>query len=728
MGVNVLNSINAGPEEIVGWILIGIKNLQSWVSERKSLEESLRQGGTNKGKISGEERMKELKLKARSQSKEKLKHEVLPVDTMELAERAVIRYVQQQHFSREIIALQKDQVVSKSSKLCKLNPVMSGGLLRIGDRLGKAELLYDVKHPVVLPKESPVSNLILQQIHKDVGHMGRNLMLATLRQSDLKGQNIVSIPVAYTKGSIPVTKRHIPTQSDVNQWPHLNAVNIPQIDAEIGLMIGNAVADAYTPQETLTGPSGSPYATRTRLGWAVWNMVRRTHDEQKEFDVYRTEVTAVQEIEELKNLEVLVKQSINLDFPERVIDDKQEMSQEDKKFMHKAESSLRYANGHYEIGLPFREDSVSLPDNKRQALQRLKCTENRMRKDPVFYEHYKSYMNDIIDKGYAIKLSNEAPDLHKGKVWQERVALMSDIAAMFHQVKVPPKDNECFQFYWWPNENIDGESEVYKMVVHLFGAVSSPSCANMALRKTVLDNKDQLTPEVVEAVMRHFYVDDCLLSTSSESKAVTLVHDLIEACQRGGFHLTKWTSNSREVLKSIPQKERVEDVKQLNLDYDDLTVERALGVHWSAEQDTLSYKTVIQERPFNRRGILSVVSSVYDPLGLVGPFVLPAKILLQDLCYRNIGWDEEISQTDAKIWKRWLSDLTQLRHFTVPRCLKPPEFGEVKLYQIHNFCDSSEKGYGVTSYLRITNDKNQNHCSLIMAKSRVAPLKKVTDS
>ncbi|XP_006818607.1 uncharacterized protein LOC102806053 [Saccoglossus kowalevskii] len=169
-------------KEIVGWILIGIKNLQSWVSERKSLEESLRQGGTNKGKISGEERMKELKLKARSQSKEKLKHEVLPVDTMELAERAVIRYVQQQHFSREIIALQKDQVVSKSSKLCKLNPVMSGGLLRIGGRLGKAELLYDVKHPVVLPKESPVSNLILQQIHKDVGHMGRNLMLATLRQ------------------------------------------------------------------------------------------------------------------------------------------------------------------------------------------------------------------------------------------------------------------------------------------------------------------------------------------------------------------------------------------------------------------------------------------------------------------------------------------------------------------------------------------------------------------
>nr|XP_006819071.1 PREDICTED: uncharacterized protein LOC102802192 [Saccoglossus kowalevskii] len=74
-------------KKIVGWVLIGIKNLQSWVSERKSLEESLRQGGTNKGKISVEERMKELKLKARSQSKEKLKHEVLPVDTMELAER-----------------------------------------------------------------------------------------------------------------------------------------------------------------------------------------------------------------------------------------------------------------------------------------------------------------------------------------------------------------------------------------------------------------------------------------------------------------------------------------------------------------------------------------------------------------------------------------------------------------------------------------------------------------
>ncbi|XP_070549375.1 uncharacterized protein [Ptychodera flava] len=423
----------------------------------------------------------------------------------------------------------------------------------------------------------------------------------------------------------------------------------PKIDAELELMIGNAVADAYTPLQTITGPRNSPYVTRTRIGWAIWNLVRGTPSEQEEFNVHRTDVATIQEMEELKKLEKMVKSYIDLDFPERVIDDKPELSQEDKRFLEK------------------------VPDLSNSLL------------------------------GVLLRFR------------QERVAVMSDIEAMFHQVKVPQDDCDCLRFYWWPNGDLNRDPAVYKMVVHLFGAVSSPEY-----------NRGQSSLEIINTILKNFYVDDCLKSVNSEEKAITLVQELVDACQNGGFHLTKWISNSRAVIESIPINERASEVKPLNLLYDDLPTERALGVYWSAEEDTLGCITIVKARPVNRRGILSIVSPVYDPLGLVGPFILPAKILLQDLCYHKIGWDQAILPAQAKRWQQWLSDLKQLEKFKVERCYKPAGFGEVKSYQLHNFSDASEKGYGTVTYLRITNAQGQVHCCLVMGKSRVSPLKKTT--
>ena len=104
-------------------------------------------------------------------------------------------------------------------------------------------------------------------------------------------------------------------------------------------------------------------------------------------------------------------------------------------------------------------------------------------------------------------------------------------------------------------------------------------------------------------------------------------------------------ANSREVIESIPKCERATSVK--DLDFDHALIERALGVQWQVASDTFRFKITIKDRPPTRRGILATVSSVYDPLGFVAPFVLPAKILLQDLC-RKLGWDDKIPEEDLK--------------------------------------------------------------------------------
>ena len=121
--------------------------------------------------------------------------------------------------------------------------------------------------------------------------------------------------------------------------------------------------------------------------------------------------------------------------------------------------------------------------------------------------------------------------------------------------------------------------------------------------------------------------------------------------------MTKWLSNQREVLETIPIADKAPSVLDLDLNSDVLPIERTLGVQWNMDSDMFTFKVMPKDKPFTRRGILSVTSFVYDPLGMVSPFTLPAKKLLQDLCKQGLSWDEEIGGEESQFWKRWLSEL-----------------------------------------------------------------------
>lgn len=178
------------------------------------------------------------------------------------------------------------------------------------------------------------------------------------------------------------------------------------------------------------------------------------------------------------------------------------------------------------------------------------------------------------------------------------MAIMADVEAMFPQVKVPPEDADLLRFLWRPDGDICKDLVEYRMVAHLFGATSSPSCASYALRRCTEENRDLFETTVVITVLRNFYVYDCLKSVSSEEEAVQLCQNLKAVCQQGCFNLTKWISNSRLVLASIPQVEKAKEVKDLDLDL--LPVERALGVQWCIQSDCFQFKIVIQNKPLTR--------------------------------------------------------------------------------------------------------------------------------
>ena len=127
-----------------------------------------------------------------------------------------------------------------------------------------------------------------------------------------------------------------------------------------------------------------------------------------------------------------------------------------------------------------------------------------------------------------------------------------------------------------------------------------------------------------------------------------------------------------------------------------------------------------------RRGIVSAVYSLFDPLGFIAPYIMKAKLLLQTLSRKRLGWDDLIEETEKTQWNRWLDDLPKLEEVKVDRCFRPGEFGKVKETQLHLFSDASRKGYASVAYLRFRDTSNQVHYAFVMGKARLAPLREIS--
>ena len=312
---------------------------------------------------------------------------------------------------------------------------------------------------------------------------------------------------------------------------------------------------------------------------------------------------------------------------------------------------------------------------------------------------------------------------------QEFVGLVANIQSMFHQVRVEPRDCDALRFLWWPGGDLSAELTEYRIVKHLFGATSSPSVVNLCLKKTA-EMDGGWNSEVANVIKRNMYVDDLMKSTETTADATLLVHKVKEQLSNGGFHLTKWCSNDRRVLAVVPQPERAKSV--VNLELDQLPTQSALGLKWDIEDDKFvrevsdQLMSATSKVPLTKRGMVSVVYSLFDSLGFIAPYIIKAKLLLQTLNRKGIGWDEPVTDAECLQWERWIDDLDKLREVKIDRCFKPEGFGKVQETQLHLFSDASRKGYSVTAYLRLKDITGKIHCSFVIGKARLAPIKEIS--
>ena len=249
-------------------------------------------------------------------------------------------------------------------------------------------------------------------------------------------------------------------------------------------------------------------------------------------------------------------------------------------------------------------------------------------------------------------------------------AVSADIEGMFLQVGVIPDDRPSLRFLW--REDPASEVAVFQYVRHTFGSKDSPTCANCALRRTATDNASQF-PEAAQSVINNFYMDDYLESSPTAEKATQKAKDLVKLLSLGGFKLTKFVSNVPTIPpqleadptsptegKKIPSTENASHV---------------LGLKWNHSTDTLvvSRGTNPEVKPkVTQRIVLSLVSSVYDPIGLVAPYTVKARLLLKDI-WRLSGqqWDDDLPPEVVTKFLEWSVELPGLSVIVIPRAYFP---------------------------------------------------------
>ena len=232
---------------------------------------------------------------------------------------------------------------------------------------------------------------------------------------------------------------------------------------------------------------------------------------------------------------------------------------------------------------------------------------------------------------------------------QENIAVMCDVEQMFYSFYIDPAHRDFLRFLWFQGNNPSKPIVEYRMNGHLFGNESSPAVATYRLHRTELDGKEEYGEEAKRFSHRNFYVDNGLTSLANVQQAIELVKNAQASLATANLPLYKVVSNSVEVMEAFPAKDRGNDLRDLDLHHDSLPAQRSLGFFWNLEMDAFTYKVTLPEKPFIRRGVLSIVNSVYDPLGFAVPVMLEGRKIFQQLVVmghqtsRNntsLAWDD----------------------------------------------------------------------------------------
>ena len=425
---------------------------------------------------------------------------------------------------------------------------------------------------------------------------------------------------------------------------------------------------------------------------------------------------------------------------------------------HFLKTHYRLESGRYGVRLPFKDDPPEVGDSSGIALRRFYNLERKFKINEAFADKYHEFLTEYLELGHMSlattpakfviphhgitkqgadgvklkavfdasvqvlggslnshlltgpKLQNDIRDVLL-RFRHHRVAFTTDIVKMFRMIEVHPDDRVYTQIYW----RFDPSTEVkrYTLNTVIYGLVCAPFLAQRVLKQLSADHGNDF-PQAARALLKDSYVDDILTGAQSISEAINLREQLIELLKLGGFQLSKWSSSHQEILGNSTSRDPV-DLSTLDEQW-----VKILGLQWDPSADQFSFSIGTPNPNHTKRGILSTVARLYDPLGFLSPTTLLMKSFIQLLWTHSVDWDQPLPLELQESWKSLIAELPLLSKVRVPRCLGC--FADAISGCIVGFCDASSKGYAAVLYL-IVETPNKRQISLITAKSKLAPIK-----
>ncbi len=575
-------------------------------------------------------------------------------------------------------------------------------------------------------------------------HVINSQMVDVVLQS-LNGDKSLVMSSVFIVDDIPYNNQKL----DVQNYTHLKGIPLVDMSTplQIDVLIGQDNAEALLPLCIARGQPGEPYAVESMFGWSVCgkSLNMTSHRVVSNF-ISGSIDSKINKLWELEDCHV--GSSIKT------------WSVDDRKVVALWEEESKIIDGHLEVPIPWKREHLN--NNIYVAKCRLKSLQISLEKKSMTLP-YADAIQAMLNKGFAEPIPVDEIQSESARVWylphhavpkkdgairivfdcaskfkgyslndcahrgpdlnnklsnvllrfrQHQFAAMSDISSMYNQIKVPKSDQDALRFIW----SVDGQIRHYRMLVHIFGGVWSASCASFALQDCLRETEDV---SIKNLIMNSFYVDDNLISVRTKDGMASAIKDLKKTLTCRGFTLTKYVSNDPSLLDlaCIDEHDRTKE-----------SITKTLGIGWNSLDDSFFIDPQCldaSKSSYTKAQLLSIVASIFDPLGLVAPITITGMMIFQQANRIKINWKQQLPQDLNSMMISWVESLLNISTLHFPRCIKPQAF-DVGSVELHAFCDSSERAYGCCFYLRCINQFGAIHVSLLSGKSRLAPIKSIS--
>ena len=425
-------------------------------------------------------------------------------------------------------------------------------------------------------------------------------------------------------------------------------------------------------------------------------------------------------------------------------------SPEERDTVESFNQNVKYVDGKYEVSLPFKNENRP-PLNYRVAIAQLRSLSSKFERDRTLYEHYNGILLEYVNLGFIEQLSDKAPIkghylphhpvmkdsettpirivynasskvkgelslndcLQTGpsltaKLFEtlvtfriNPVAAVADISKAFLRIGLSPDCRDYCRFLWIKDPSDPNSIITYRFCVICFGATSSP----FILQQTLLHHFTLHDNPLASSLMDNFYVDNFVKSYGNVDTLFNEYPVVNEILEQANMPLQEWASNDSQFNEFVKMNKSSVNV---------------LGLDWNLESDNLSLKQVdcTYDGPLTKRKALSIVSRMFDPLGLLSPIQIRGKMFVQSLWQNHYSWDESLSEPFCKEFLNICDCFSDVHKICFPRFVVIPA-----AYSLHVFCDASNKAYGAAAYV-VNHEEGISH--LLLSKAKVAPHPKLT--